>query len=99
MQALLDATMQPQYFEKTTQPTFIGYYYKDENNYDGVVSIPMMEKYMETIKTSADKKEIQAFPNVESHVIISGLQSKDWQTVEQETNAFVERVLGMQPIF
>lgn len=98
MQALLDATMQTQYFEKTTQPTFIGYYYKDEDNYDGVVSIPMMKEYMETIKTPTNEKEIMAFPNVDSHVIVSGLQSKDWQSVEQETNAFVERVLGMKPV-
>lgn len=98
MQALLDATMQPQYFEKTTQPTYIGYYYKDENNYDGVVSIPAMKKYMETIRTPADEKKIQAFPNVDSHVIVSGLQSKDWKTVERETNAFAENTLGMKPL-
>lgn len=96
MQALLDATMQDQYFEKTTIPTYIGYYYKDEENYDGVVSIPAMKAYMKTIKTPADKKQIRAFPDVDSHVIISGLQSKDLASVTKDTYIFTEDVLGMK---
>lgn len=98
MQGLIDATMQDQYFEKTTQPTFIGYYYRDEENYDEVVSIPKMKAYMERIKTPAAQKEIVAFPNVNSHVIVSGLQSKDLESVARETYAFVEGKLGMKPL-
>ena len=53
---------------------------------------------MENIQTSTDKKRIQAFPNVDSHVIISGLQSKDIASVEQATYAFAEEVLGMKKV-
>jgi len=88
LRSLLNETMKPEIFAKTTQPFFIGYYYKDENNYDGVVSIPAMQDYFETVKTPENLKQIQAFPDVGSHVMAGSLQSKDIQSVWDATKKF-----------
>ena len=98
LRALLDATVRESFAQKIDSPLFIGYYYKDENNYDGVVSIPAMHQYFEWVDTPESKKEIQAFPEVGSHIMASWLQSQDLESVRKKTYQFAEEVLGFLPI-
>ncbi len=98
VKALIEQTMNTEVFEKINQPMFIGYFYKDENAFDDVVSIPEMKRLIKEISTEEDKKRIEAFPDVHSHVIASRVMSKDVASVQNSTFKFAEEVLGFKPI-
>lgn len=98
LQALIDETMTDEVFKKITQPTFLGFYYKNEDEQDKVISTTAIRHFYETIQTPKNKKEMIEFPNVDSHVITSGLQSKDLESVRMATFKFAEEVLGFKPI-
>ena len=40
LQTMVDEYMTPELFQKITQPVFMGYYYKDKDHQDNVVSVP-----------------------------------------------------------
>ena len=96
VQALLDATMVPQTFEKVRQPLFIGYYYKNEQEKDQVISIEAIKDFFEQASTPPDQKRMAAFPDAKTHVLPSGLFSKSLPAVQEATYKFAEEVLGMQ---
>ena len=96
LQALLDATMQPRYFEKIRQPLFIGYYYKNEEKKDDVISIEAAKVFFEQASTPPGLKRMLAFPDVNTHVIPSRLLSKDLPAVREATYRFAEEVLGLE---
>lgn len=93
LQDLLEQTMTEETFGRIDHPVFVGYYYRDEENKDGVVSIDAMKKYIETVSTPADKKELRAFAKVNEHVIASGLKSRDLPAVRAATFEFLERAI------
>ncbi len=93
LQGLIDQTMMDETFEKIQQPTFLGYYYKTEEESDHVISIDRIREVYE-LMSSPNKKQV-AFPNVDSHVICSKLQSKDVESVRRETFTFIEENLGI----
>lgn len=97
VRSLVNTTMNKDIFKEIEHPVFLGYYYKDKENCDPVVSIPAMKKMFKKIRTPDDKKRIVAFPNG-THVLPSGLQNKDLDEVRKETFKFAEEVLGMKPL-
>lgn len=98
LQATLDQTMKAEYFERITQPTFVGYYYKNEEQQDKVVSVEAMRSFMKSIKTDENQSREVAFPEAGDHVICSGLHSSDYQGVIEETALFFEEVLRIDPV-
>ncbi len=98
LQALLDVTMRPEVFQRIHQPTFLGYYYKNEEEQDKVVSVPaLLEMYDELGVESYLKRKV-AFPEVGNHVMTSYITSKDLESVRKETIGFLEEVLQLQPV-
>ncbi len=97
LQALVGNTMQPETFEKITQPVFMGYFYKNDSVQDHVVSVPALLQMFEELGTPEEKKRKVAFPESGDHVIASSITSGDWQGVEQETQRFLEEVLALKP--
>lgn len=95
MKALVNATMKKSVFEKVKQPLFLGYYYKDEEHQDQVVSVPHMLQMFDQINTPVKKKKRIAFATVGSHILASKYWSKDIEIVKKETFSFVEKVLGL----
>ena len=93
LQNLVTHTMTDETFEKITCPTFMAYYYKDEENQDKVVSVPAMLDMFSKISTPADKKKAMPFPETGNHVIASYVMSDDWKTVQDETVKFLEGIL------
>ncbi len=85
-------------FKKISIPIFMGYYYKDDENQDKVVSVPRMLEFYNQISTSKNKKYKVAFPNAGHHVISSYLMNKEVQEVANETYRWAESVLGLKPI-
>ena len=97
VKALLDATMQPEIFEKIHHPVFLGCYYKNEEEQDNVVSVAAMRDFMEQISTPAEDKSFVTFPDAKTHVIAAGCQSQSLAAVRQATYQFAEQVLGLTP--
>ena len=95
LQKLVDVGMKPEIFKKVTAPVFMGYYYKNEQEKDDVVSIPAMLKMFEELGTPADKKQKMIFANAGDHVIISQLTSEHFKEAELAALNFLNNQLGL----
>lgn len=98
LQALLDQTMTPETFEKIRQPYLLGYYYKNENEKDNVVSVNAMMDFQQATQTPDGFKLESPFSEVGNHVIASDMQSKDIQSVINITEYFLEDILKIAPL-
>ncbi len=96
LKVLLKASMKKTVFEKISQPVFTGYYYKNEEEQDDIVSIPKMKEMHNYLATPEDQQRLVAFDQVGGHVIASKYYSKDIESVRKETFSFCEEVLGMK---
>jgi len=96
LQSLISHTMQKETFEKITCPVFLGYYYKNEEEQDKVVSVKAMQEMFTQLGTATDKKREIPFPNAGDHVLCSSFNSKDIEGVERETFLFCEEVVGIK---
>ncbi len=96
LKSLVSSTMTAENFAKIKQPIFVGYYYKDEENQDKVVSVKALEEMYEQLGTPESLKRKMAFPNVNNHVIASYMKSDDIESVEKETFKFAEEILGLK---
>ena len=94
---LMENTMSPETFSKVDAPFFLGYYYKDEENQDKVVSVPAMLEMYEQLGTADDKKRKIAFPDAGDHVLANPHKSKSYGKVKEESFRFVEEIMGLEP--
>jgi glycerophosphoryl diester phosphodiesterase/esterase/lipase len=90
---MLIDNMTPQTFSKVKVPVFVGYYYKNEEEQDQVVSVAAILKMYDGLGVSVDKKKKIAFPKAGNHVIACDLRSKDWESVYNETVVFIDDVI------
>jgi esterase/lipase len=89
LQNLISHTMNREVFSEIRCPVFLAYYFKNENEQDKTVSVPAMLKMFGELGTPDTLKEKMAFPETGAHVIGSYIRSKDWQSVERETDIFL----------
>lgn len=90
---LIYSKMDKNTYEKIDEPLFLGYYYKDEENQDRVVSVPAMLEMFKEVKTPEHLKVKQAFPEAGDHVIASYITSKQWEDVLSASIDFLENTL------
>lgn len=98
LQAFVSETMTTTTFRSVNEPVFMGYYYKDEEHQDDVVSVPAMLKMFEEISTPAARKRQRAFDKAGDHVITSYVTSKQVADVERESARFIEEVMGLSKV-
>lgn len=98
MQQLLETTMTESTFENITQPAFVGYYYKNDQEKDDIISIPALKTMFGQLGTPPSQKQIQTFPDAGDHVIAGSIKSHAADEVLARTCAFAEQVLGWQPV-
>ncbi len=98
LKTLMERTMTPQTWAGVKQPLFMGYYFKDEDHQDKVVSVEAMHEFYAAVGTPEGQKREVAFPEVGHHVAISRINSKDLASVRRETYRFAEEVLGLEPV-
>jgi esterase/lipase len=91
LQNFLTNAISPEVFAKVKCPVFMGYYYKDEEHQDKVVSVPAMLQMFEELG-SKDKTKM-AFPEVNNHVMASYVMSEDLDNVQSETINFLDRII------
>jgi esterase/lipase len=94
VQNLLTHAMTKEVFEKVKMPVFMGYYYKDEEHQDNVVSVDAMKEMFEQLGTPASLKKSEAFPNSGNHVITSNLLGKLTDAPIASSEAFLRNVLN-----
>jgi esterase/lipase len=95
LQNMVAYTMSPKTFSEVKCPVFLGYYYKDDHEHDKTVSITAMLKMFDQLGTAPELKEKVAFPEAGAHVIASYIRSKDWQSVEKETDKFLSDIVKL----
>ena len=81
----------PENFTKVKSPTFLAYWYKDENVKDTVASVPAMLKMFDQL--GAKVKEKQVFPNAGHHALTTPILSHDVAGVENATAKFLDKIL------
>jgi len=96
LRSLIDYTMTEAVFNKIKQPTFIGAYYKNEQEQDKVVSVASMRQMMPQLGTPKSQKKMVEFANVGDHVMVNPLRSKDVESVISETYTFAAQTLGIK---
>jgi len=84
-------------FAKIDIPIYLGYYYKDEEHQDKVVSVSRMLDFYDQISTPEEIKRLESFPNAGRHVMTSYVFSEDMDNVRQKSFDFAEEVLGLVP--
>ena len=94
MQRLLEGTMTKETFENIKCPTFIGYYYKNEEEQDKVVSVPRILEMYEQLEST--KKRKVAFADAGVHAMVSSLFCNSTQAISDSTYAFADSVLGVK---
>ena len=95
VQNLLTHAMTKEVFEKVKIPVFLGYYYKDEEHQDKVVSVDAMKEMFEQLGTPASLKKSEAFPNSGNHVITSNLLGKLTDAPIASSEAFLRNVVKL----
>ncbi|MHA8095940.1 alpha/beta hydrolase [Aquirufa antheringensis] len=95
VQNLLTHAMTKEVFEKVKIPVFMGYYYKDEEHQDNVVSVDAMKEMYAAIGTPAALKREEAFPNSGNHVITSNLLGKLTDKPIASSEAFLRDVVKL----
>lgn len=98
LQSLLDNTVTDNVLTAVSQPYFIGYYYKNEEERDKTVSLEAIKRFNEIASTPDNQRVIVEFPNVGAHVMTSSIQSQDVQSVVNRSFEFVEQVVGIKPV-
>ncbi len=95
---LLKQTMNDHNFSAIHQPLFAGYYYKNEEERDHVISVEEIEHFFDQVQTPDEQKRLVAFSNVNTHVIPNHFNSQDLASVREATFSFADEVLGMPPV-
>ena len=98
LQILVKATMKKKTFQQVTQPVFLGYYYKNKEEQDNVVSVKAMLRMFEQLGTPDELKTKVAFPKAGTHSIVSPLHSQDTKRVKYQLQKFIENTLKIPPL-
>lgn len=98
LQTMLDEYMTPENFANVKQPVFLGYYYRDDDHQDKVVSVAAMQEMFQALGTPENQKREVAFPKSGEHVIASHFTSGDLDGVYRETERFLKEVAGLTPV-
>lgn len=95
---MVNETMTDDRFKKIDIPYFVGYWYKNDEECDKIISVKRIKEFEELTQTPDNQKRVVPFDKVDAHVICSPFMSKDLEGVTQATNDFAEQVLGLIPI-
>lgn len=98
LQEMLENTMNDETFENVNQPLLLMYYYKNEEEQDQVVRVDAMLDMFTSIATPKDKKMAVSIPEAGDHVIGSYIKSNDYQSVINNSELFLEEVMGLSRV-
>lgn len=76
-------------------PVFAGFYYKNPEQHDRVVSTSAIQRLGGMLGTPKENIMIENFPNAASHVICSSLLSNAVQQVTEKTVRYLRHIVGL----
>ncbi len=76
-------------FRQVNCPVFTGYYYRNRQNQDKVVSVAAIKYMFDMLGTESQKKTLINFPGANTHVICSSLLSNSVAEVIRKTSEFI----------
>ncbi len=96
---LLKKTMTQEVFAKVEQPFYASYYYKSEEEKDGVISIPALRRFFKNTGTAADQKKLIPNADADAHVMTCDLRVTPtvMNSILKEVYDFGEKVIGILP--
>lgn len=97
LKTLLNNWMNEDLFKQIDTPIFIGYYYKNEEEQDKIVSIDRMLDFFSQVSTPEKYKHKVAYPDAGAHVICSDLFSKSYKQVILDTEDYLDNIMGLKP--
>ncbi|MDG5767460.1 alpha/beta hydrolase [Balneolales bacterium ANBcel1] len=77
-----------------TQPVFAGYYYRDEDHQDDVVSVSAIRGIEEKLGTPPEHRRFVAFPDADSHVLSSKYRTDSYGAVTDSVVGFLKQYIG-----
>ncbi len=92
LQQLIDETMLDKHFKQIKQPTFLGYYYKNEEEQDQVVKVSAALDMFERLGTDINQKRKVVFPEAGDHVIGCEETSGAYMQVQEQVIDFLNSV-------
>lgn len=98
LQALIDNTMKEEIFSKISLPVFMGYYYKNDEEQDKVVSVKAMLEFYDEISTPTKLKRKVAFASAGNHVISSQFKNDNWEEVLDSTLSYLRFIRDLPMI-
>jgi esterase/lipase len=96
LKSMIANELTPTTFAQIKMPVFLGYYYKNEEEQDKVVSVKAMLKMYDELGTPASLKRKVNFPEAANHVIASVYKSGDVAGVRRETFKFADEILKLK---
>jgi esterase/lipase len=90
--------MNDENFKKVKQPLFVGYYYKNENENDDVVSVKRINDFYNKASTPQNQKVKVEYPDIPRHVICSSIMTEKTELVNKDIYKFAETVLNLKPV-
>lgn len=89
--------MTPETFKKVTCPVFMGYWYKDEEHQDKVVSVKAMFWMYDALGVSEANKRKIVYPNAKNHVLAGAVLANECNLVYENTISFFKEVVKLNP--
>lgn len=96
LKRLIKDFMTEESFKKISQPLYMAYYYKNDEEQDNVVSVPRMLEFFEQISTPVQNKKKVSFDDAEGHVICSQMMNKNIDKVKLSAYNFAEVILKLK---
>ncbi len=93
LQFFVENTMKTEVFKKVQVPVFVGYYYKDEDHQDKVVSVDAILKMSSELGTKSEKLHVQNIKDAGSHAMASSFFNKNTNTLFYKICLFADKVL------
>lgn len=90
---LVYSRMNEETFTNIKQPLFLGYYFKDKEHQDQVVSVPAMIEMYQEVNSPENLKAKKAFPDAGDHVIGSSITNPNWDKVLEASIAYLQNTL------
>jgi len=96
LKSLIKDEMTKENFAKIDIPIYLGYYYKDEDHQDKIVSVDRMLDFYNQISTPEETKRLEVFPEAGRHVMTSYVFSNNLDNVRKKSYKFADEVLGLK---
>ena len=96
LKSMIQNTMTPEVFNEITQPTFMAYYYKNEQEKDPIVSVDRRLDFYNMIQTPDNQKRQIAFPNGRHVMTSHAIPSPVTEELIAETSSFLQEIVGLQ---